>query len=167
MYNFRISNKKQAGETIVEVLISILVISVALAGAFAISNRSQKTVQANQERYQAQILANSQADILKQYITSNPPNRGVVNAGNYLNYGFCMVNSSSVTPYANSINPPVPTTANTPNNCQKLAVPYFVNIKCTSGCSSTDSYSVYNIKVYWDSLVSNSGQDNVELWYGV
>jgi type II secretory pathway pseudopilin PulG len=55
----------QHGETIVEVLVAIAVMSAALGSAFAISTRSQKTVQDNQERYQAQLYANQQADLIK------------------------------------------------------------------------------------------------------
>jgi Tfp pilus assembly protein PilV len=142
----KILSKQQAGETIVEVLISILVISVALSGAFAISNRSQKTVQANQERYQAQILANSQADLLKNYVSNNP---------RPTNPSFC-INSSGV-----------PSTTDSDCDNQGANQLYDISITCgTSPCVS-DQYSVYKITVTWDSLINNGGQDNVELWYGV
>lgn len=147
----KIFSKQQAGETIVEVLISILVISVALAGAFAISNRSQKTVQANQERYQAQILANSQADLLKVYLT----NDGSRSAINNLKPTFCM----------NGIR--VATDFDAECKGQGSESLYNIAIQCQTGCSGADSYSTYKIKVFWDSLINNGGQDNVELWYGV
>ena len=151
-------NKKQAGETIVEVLISILVISVALAGAFAISNRSQKTVQANQERYQAQILANSQADLLKNYLSTHQDSRP---SSTVYSNGFYI----SPKDYQNLKN------CNTIANCQVTAddstIPYTVKITCNDTvCNSSDPYNTYKITVTWDSLISSGGQDNVELYYG-
>lgn len=144
VHNMKIKAKKQTGETIIEVLISILVISVALAGAFAISNRSQKTVQANQERYQAQILANSQADLLKNYVSSNPRPTS----------GFCFKSDNSLSTFVADCK------NKDPNSL------YTINITCGSGTCGGDAYSMYKIVVTWDSLISG-GQDNVELWYGV
>lgn len=55
----------QAGDTIVEVLICILVISIVLAGAFTVTNKSLLSVRASQERSQAIKLAESQLERLR------------------------------------------------------------------------------------------------------
>ncbi|MGB4759316.1 MAG: hypothetical protein WBP26_04660 [Candidatus Saccharimonadales bacterium] len=57
--------RDQAGDTIVEVLICILVISIVLAAAFTITNSSLLSVRAAQERSQAIKLAESQLERLR------------------------------------------------------------------------------------------------------
>ena len=55
----------QAGDTIVEVIIAITVISTVLAGAFVTSNKSFKSMQDAQERGQAVKLVQSQLEWLR------------------------------------------------------------------------------------------------------
>ena len=57
--------KSQAGDTIVEVLICILVISSVLAGAFTVTNQSLMSVRASQERAQAVKLVQTQIEQLR------------------------------------------------------------------------------------------------------
>jgi type II secretory pathway pseudopilin PulG len=129
----------QTGETIVEVLFSIAVLASALGGAFAISTRSKNTMQANQERYQAQLIANGQADNLKLYMAKNSTFGGFCfdsNGNKQTSSDSCKFNNGNNPDLYNvSINQPNP------------AVNFFV------------------IKVIWDSLV-NGEQDQVELVYG-
>jgi Tfp pilus assembly protein PilV len=54
----------QAGDTIVEVLIAIVVVGSVLVGAFAISNVSLRQVQMAQERSEAQKIAESSVENL-------------------------------------------------------------------------------------------------------
>lgn len=61
----RIKNHNQTGDTIVEVLVCILVISVVLAGAFTVTNKSLLSVRASQERSQAIKLAEAQLERLR------------------------------------------------------------------------------------------------------
>jgi prepilin-type N-terminal cleavage/methylation domain-containing protein len=60
----RFSNQ-QRGDTIVEVLISMAVISLILAAGYAITNRNVATTQDSQERSQAQQLVKQQAEQLR------------------------------------------------------------------------------------------------------
>lgn len=53
------------GDTIVEVLIAIAVVSLVLAGAFVSSNRSLKATRTAQERGEALKLAESQVEQIK------------------------------------------------------------------------------------------------------
>lgn len=50
-------NLNQAGDTIVEVLIAVVVVSVVLVGAYTISNASLRQIRMAQERGEAQKLA--------------------------------------------------------------------------------------------------------------
>ncbi|MEI6480790.1 MAG: prepilin-type N-terminal cleavage/methylation domain-containing protein [Candidatus Saccharibacteria bacterium] len=47
----------QAGDTIVEVLIAVVVVSVVLVGAYTISNASLRQIRMSQERTEAQKIA--------------------------------------------------------------------------------------------------------------
>lgn len=55
----------QRGDTIVEVLISVAVISLVLASAYAISNRNTSTTQDTQEHSQAQQIVQRQIESLR------------------------------------------------------------------------------------------------------
>lgn len=151
-------SKKQAGETIVEVLMAILVITVALAGAFAISNRSMRTIQANQERYQAQILANSQADLLRNYLTSGG-SRSFVNTSTFCVSGISVKTSGS----SECLTTGPSDLYNISIACQNVTTN---NVSVCGNLTST--YNVYKITITWDSLIgsNSSGKDNVELWCG-
>ncbi len=48
---------KQTGDTIVEVLIAVVVVSVVLVGAYTISNASLRQIRISQERGEAQKIA--------------------------------------------------------------------------------------------------------------
>ena len=145
--------KKQTGDTIVEVMLAIIVIGGTLGGAFAIANRSTKTTQANYERYQAQVIANNQAELLKQKMnTENPdPAKKVMhNSFNDTLVQECLDNGGKT------------------NSCDSGTIPYKIDISCLDGaalCVDSSKYNNYKIRVEWDSL--NGGKDNVELFYGV
>jgi type II secretory pathway pseudopilin PulG len=62
----------QAGETIVEVLICTAILSLGFTSAFLISNQSTVTTRQNEAKYQAQLYAQQQINLLKNYVnTSN------------------------------------------------------------------------------------------------
>lgn len=103
----------QRGDTIVEVLISILIISIILGGAFVTTNDSQTDVQDSQEHAEALQLVESQLEQLRADALGSDPT--VFAAAS----PFCMYNDavvpSAVTPAAadcvqNSSGTPVPTT---------------------------------------------------------
>ena len=91
----------QKGETIVEVLFAIVVIASALGGAFAIASRSSNTIQDSKEHYQAQLLANSQADALKSY-ASDTTNKASLDILSQNRTPFCI---NMGTPLATAVLP--------------------------------------------------------------
>lgn len=145
--------RRQQGDTIVEVLMALLVLSVSLAAAFAIANRSQNTTQDNHERYQAQLLATEQAERIRQAAYINSTRSQFLTTNNLLfNNLFCM--SPSSTP-----------TATTPPNTYCThningGVTYRISIRAV-----LPSKDVYFIKVEWESLKGSMGK--VELAYGI
>lgn len=56
---------KQRGDTIVEVLIAIAIVSLVLTSAYVISNKNSQTMQAVQEKTQAQKLVERQIELIK------------------------------------------------------------------------------------------------------
>lgn len=143
----RQSSHKQKGETIVEVLISLAVLSAALGGVYAITNRSQISVQANHERYEAQLLANEQADQLKLALADSVNYAAV--QGLTATDWFCLPNLDNT-------------------NClrgtdSRYEVKVFPRPRTVGGVSTVDTFI---IQVQWDSLV-NDTKDQVELIYGI
>jgi len=61
----------QSGVTIVEVLVTILIISLIVAGAYATANRSTTVTQSSQERAEATKVAESQIDMVKASAAQN------------------------------------------------------------------------------------------------
>jgi prepilin-type N-terminal cleavage/methylation domain-containing protein len=68
--NFRTLSER--GDTLVEVLIAIAVISLILGGAFVTTNRNLQNTRQAQERGNAQKLVESQIEQLKNVIATNP-----------------------------------------------------------------------------------------------
>lgn len=65
-------HNRQRGDTIVEVLIAIAVVSLILGGAYVTTNRSLQATRAAEERGNALKLAESQVEQLKGLAKSNP-----------------------------------------------------------------------------------------------
>lgn len=69
---FRSNSGSERGDTIVEVLISIAVISLVLGGAYVTTNRSLQATRASQERVNALKLAESQIEQIKGLAATDP-----------------------------------------------------------------------------------------------
>jgi len=67
-----INKSMQRGDTIVEVLISMAVVGIVLAGAFGSANRSLRGSQQAQERTEAVKYSESQMELLKSVAVSSP-----------------------------------------------------------------------------------------------
>jgi type II secretory pathway pseudopilin PulG len=63
-----IPSRTEAGDTIVEVMIAIAVISSVLVGAFLVSSTSTRSVQDTGERAQALQVAQSQVEMIRAYV---------------------------------------------------------------------------------------------------
>lgn len=154
---------KQAGETIIEVLIAITVLSATLGAAFAIAGKSQKTVQANQERYQAQLYANQQADLMKLGNAENLISGAYLLSSNY----FCMYTETDISTGL----PKVKISSLTDRTslvaeCKKTSDSGLVyEIAVTHAVGSNAKFV---ITVEWDSLINKgTAKDIVRLVYGI
>lgn len=124
------------GDTIVEVLIAILVVSLILSGAYAASNRNLKATRQAQEHSEALKIAEGQLESLRFLSSDNTlytrATPFCVNAGTVVD-GECSV--------TNGIN-------------------YMAAIERTG--VSPDF--VFTVRVHWDNIHGN-GQDEVALSY--
>lgn len=71
----------QSGDTIVEVLISIAVVGLALAGGYALSNHSLRTGIDSAQRNAAVLAADGQVEFLKNAVASNNTAQYTINPG--------------------------------------------------------------------------------------
>jgi Tfp pilus assembly protein PilV len=65
--------KNNKGDTIVEVLISIAIMSLVLTISYALSNRNSQYIQQSQERGEAQKISEEQLELLRSYLTPTTP----------------------------------------------------------------------------------------------
>jgi Tfp pilus assembly protein PilV len=79
--------RSQAGDTIVEVMISILIVATILTGAFILSRTSSHNVRSAEERTQALNLLQGQVELLRA--AASDPNVDHTS----FNSPFCMVGS--------------------------------------------------------------------------
>lgn len=87
-----IKNLNQAGDTIVEVLIAMAVVSLVLGGAYATANRSFLSIKLAQERSEALKLAEDQLEQLRVEQQTATTNNTVNNPNSLFNRAtiFCM-----------------------------------------------------------------------------
>jgi len=84
--------RQEHGDTLVEVLIAMAVISLVLAGAYVTTNRSLLAARDAQERGNALKLVESQIEQLKG-VVANDPDAIFVSAPS----PFCIINTNAVT----------------------------------------------------------------------
>jgi type II secretory pathway pseudopilin PulG len=92
--------RREAGDTIIEVLIAIAVISVVLGGAYVTTNRSLRATRSAQERGNSLKLAESQMEQLKNLVATNPD--AVYGTG--VPSPFCIQGTTVINPSTNNCN---------------------------------------------------------------
>lgn len=150
-------NLHETGDTIVEVLIAIAVLSVVLGGAFAIANRSLTNITKAQEHTTALKYAEQQIERIKQLADGN---NGLDSLGGNI-FG-----PSPASPYCVIINGSNKLQIVNGNQCKFGISPVLYNASVTPTATpvsgSTHSYN-FVVKVTWPGI--NGGTDNVELNY--
>ena len=145
--------RNQCGETIVEVLICIAILSIGLGTSFLISGQASKTSISNEAEFQAQLYANQQINYLQQYLKSSSINPDVRSRSNY---SFCLNYDYGAQNY--SLN----------SSCVKksptLGVEFTVLI-VNKGYVSGRLFNTYDIKVTWQNTFSTN-INTVEIAYG-
>lgn len=137
----------QIGDTIVEVLIAMAVLSLILGGAYSISNRSLGSIRQAQEHTEALKYAEGQIERLKAL------NSGHTNVFN--NGSFCIKHDITL---GDSI-------VNSTNPACTVGQSVLYAIQITRAESPFDSgHYLFTVSVKWDNFHGN-GQDNVTLKY--
>lgn len=154
-------SRKERGDTIVEVLIVLTIVSLALSISYAIANRSLLGVRRSQEHSEALQLAQTQIERLRQVISTAPPSVVQPTSGY-----FCMYDNAGVS---------------TPKTENLVATPfdlstYASECQSDSNSSGTKLYGVaisydpvnfkYTVRVQWDDISANH-VDSVSLIYKV
>ncbi len=135
--------RNQTGDTIVEVLIAIAIVSVVLVGAYVTTNKNIQSTQDAQERTQAVKLVESQIEYLRA--------AGTIASGDCFNAG-----SAQIAAGAQGTNPCIITASGA---IAGASVQPAYDMKITTGGNG-----VYIIEAKWDT-VNGSGKSNVTMYY--
>lgn len=153
---------RQRGDTIVEVLIAILVVSSILAGAFVSARRSQSAIRQSQERVEALNVAEGQMERVKALAQS--ANSGGLYGPGTEGQPFCVKLDTNErvaetgTPPSDLSTDTFDTTTVYNGDCQIIpnaGVPYYVHIV-------RDSSNTFTVRVRWDG-VNGIGKQEVML----
>ena len=157
----------QRGDTIVEVLIAVLVLSLVLTTAYGLATRSTQDNQQTQEHSQALKLAQAQLESLKAYY-----DRGQNPTSGQLSNGFCFDSTDTLQTFTASNEPSLTTpdtltygitypkictSALSGQPCLGTGVCFFYGIR--------QSNDVYTASVRWPG--ARGTQDQVSLIYRV
>ena len=142
-------NKK--GDTIVEVMIAIVILGAAVGGAFAVANKSQQNAQANHERYQAQLLANQQAELFRQSYSTHMASGTRAGYASATNGTFCFTLAAAQT-------------TSCTNGIYTIAIQKVPDANAQAANASLTKLT-YDINVSWDGL--NGKRQNLDLVYGL
>lgn len=151
--------RKEAGDTIIEVLISVLVVSSVLVSAFAVVNKtSQNTIQ-NQEHNVALKILEGQMERLKIASVDPDPSSQQMYT---LNQSFCLNDSSEIKKNSPS-GPPSTNTSDYASECIVVdgdsTVPYYISIKGV-GAPVKETFTATAV---WDGVTGS--QDRVQIVY--
>ena len=144
----------QAGDTIVEVLISVTVLAFALGTGYATVSKSNQTMQANKERYQAQLVANQQVEYLRAWIHDNKAR--IITADTCIKDDV-LKNGTAQCQFSD---------LNASTSAAGATYTVLISpVSALPSCVPTSTYCTYKIDVTWDSL--KGGTERVVLYYGV
>jgi Tfp pilus assembly protein PilV len=93
--------KHERGDTIVEVMISLIVISSILVGAFLVARTSSRNIRSSEEHSQALNLLQGQVELLRTYAIAEPAKTPKLPTTN--GTPFCMKDDGTYTPAACTI----------------------------------------------------------------
>lgn len=132
----RLSSER--GDTLVEVLIAMAIMSLVLVGAYVTSTRNSAVLQGSQEREQGQRLVEAQIEMLRA-------NGGIATSGNCFNAGA---------------------ETSTCNNFSATNSGAVYTMKVTGPTGLTNPTGVFTISATWTSLGSKTTDDSsITMYY--
>ncbi|HEY8999431.1 MAG TPA: prepilin-type N-terminal cleavage/methylation domain-containing protein [Candidatus Saccharimonadales bacterium] len=150
--------RSQRGDTIVEVLISITILSLILGGAYVTTNHSLLDTRDAQEHSNATKLIETQLEELRSAAAVNP---GALFATTLP--PFCMV-SGSTTPASLPNGSCTVDTTGTPVSSSSTQPQYALRVTRTQTTAGGLNYYTFTAQATWDSVIGN-GQDAVQMSY--
>lgn len=144
----------QAGDTIVEVLIAIAVVSMVLGGAYVTTNKSLQGTRAAEERGNAIKLSESQLEQLKAMLANATDAASIEGKAS----DFCIIQNAGL--YA------LPNAGTTACRLSVAGVTKASGEPAFNVTIHKQSADVYKVTTRWNSIL-NPGQDNVQLTYRV
>jgi prepilin-type N-terminal cleavage/methylation domain-containing protein len=144
----RLHSLTQRGDTIVEVLIAIAVISMILGGAFILTNRSLQGTRAAQERLNAIKLVEGQLEQVKNLSRTNHS----AIFGGTTPASFCIDTSSTVKSASDA-------------SCKVNSDGAPATTDPAFNLSVSRAGNTFTVKAVWNSVLNN--QDNIEMKYNV
>jgi Tfp pilus assembly protein PilV len=133
--------KHERGDTIVEVMISLIVISSVIVGAFVLSRLSSRNIRGSEEHSQALQMLQGQVEMLRAYAASDQASANPLPQ----NGTFCMQTDGSPGAAA---------------NCQNLNTYYTLTIQQSkppvNGLAAT-----YTFTVQWPTQDGTTGNENI------
>lgn len=144
MNTFRRLHGHQSGDTIVEVMIALVVITVILTGAFVVSNTSTRNVRTSQEHTEALQILQGQAEQVRALASSATDKASLVNAPST----FCIDGGAVASG----------------NDCKNVSDLYNLSITRGPSCD-TNAICTYIFSVDWDKL--GGGTNHEQLYYRV
>lgn len=151
---------QQAGDTIVEVLIVIAVISLVLAAAFVTSNRSLHSVQDAQEHGEAQTLVAGQIEELKALDTSTASPSIFT-----MSTPFCVAkNGANLQLYSYRASPPTPCIVTGGGSQASTTVQPAYSLQISRSYNNATKAYIFTIQATWASI-TGPGTNNVTMYY--
>ncbi len=149
----QLSRKKmsigQRGDTIVEVLISIAVVSLVLGGAYVTTNKSLMATRSSEERSNAVKLVESQFELLKGLAATDAGATTIQGAPS----SFCVTNASTVA-------------ASTTAACKVDSTGAPTGTQPVYNLSIVENNDIFTIKSEWDSIKLD-GKEQVQMVYRI
>jgi Tfp pilus assembly protein PilV len=146
-----IKNKNQLGDTIIEVLVSMAILAVVLATAYATTSRSFRSGLNSQARDKALLIAQQQIELLKKADSGQTP---TIDTYKNLGSNFC-------------INPETGNTITLGGSTPTCTAPFGVASTDTATFDLVDSYNssrkIFSVNVSW--LAENNRQNQVVVNY--
>lgn len=151
-----VKNRHQSGDTIVEILIAIAVVSLLLTAAFVLTRSNLRSIQNSQERSQAQALVGGQLERLKSIVADE----GAPVKPTTMTAPFCIdTHNTIITDVDHHCNLASDGTEYTPAS---PGFPYSVRITYDAGVDGKKS--TFTVVATWDSATT-SGQSKVSMVY--
>lgn len=141
--SWRFKTGYQRGDTIVEVLICIMIVSLILTGAYVTTNRSRLAVRDSQEHAEALKLVQGQLEQLRQ--ANGAPNSQIFSRV----APFCMVDNAPVS----ASQQPEAAACQQNGDGQPATEPPAYKLSISRSASS--SPAIFTVTANWDSLVTN------------